>query len=113
MAQPPWSGRPIWLHGDLHAFNLLADQGRLSAVIDFGDITGGDPATDLAIAFSMFDPTHRRTFRDAAQSDHRPIDDAMWSRAEGWALTVGLAIAASSADHPPMMELGRKMIGLA
>jgi aminoglycoside phosphotransferase (APT) family kinase protein len=39
-----------WLHGDLHPHNLLTVDGGLSGVADFGDITSGDPATDLAIA---------------------------------------------------------------
>ena len=33
---PAWQGTPVWLHGDLQSGNLLAAQGRLSAVIDFG-----------------------------------------------------------------------------
>lgn len=111
VAVPAWQGPPLWLHGDLHPFNLVADQGALRAVIDFGDITAGDPATDLAVAFSMFQPDHRPLFRSAAMSDERPIDDAMWARAEGWALSVGLAIVASSGDNRHMFELGMRMIG--
>lgn len=107
---PPWGEPPMWLHGDLHPFNLVIDQGVLSAVIDFGDITSGDPATDLAIGFSLFSPEHRAQFRAAANSDVRPIDDAMWLRAEGWALTVGAAIAANSADNPTMHQLGLRML---
>ena len=38
-ATPPWPGPPLWLHGDLHPSNMLTLDGRLSAVIDFGDIT--------------------------------------------------------------------------
>jgi aminoglycoside phosphotransferase (APT) family kinase protein len=49
-----WDGPPIWLHGDLHPFNLVVNQGRLSAVIDFGDLCAGDPATDLAVAWMLF-----------------------------------------------------------
>ena len=45
---PEWAGPALWLHGDLHPSNMLTYHGRLSAVIDFGDITSGDPATDLA-----------------------------------------------------------------
>jgi aminoglycoside phosphotransferase (APT) family kinase protein len=36
------------IHGDLHPRNLVASQGRLTAVLDWGDMTAGDPATDLA-----------------------------------------------------------------
>lgn len=107
--QPPWLGPPMWLHGDLHPLNVLVAGGRIGAVIDFGDITAGDPATDLAVAFSLFDPEVRPVLRAAADSPVRPIDDAMWARAEGWCLAVGLAILANSADDPVMHRLGRRM----
>ena len=38
----------------------------IRAVIDFGDITSGDPAVDLAVAWMLFDDTDRAVFRDAA-----------------------------------------------
>jgi aminoglycoside phosphotransferase (APT) family kinase protein len=115
LAAPPWSGPPMWIHGDLHAHNLLADRGRLVAVIDFGDITAGDPATDLAVAWSLLEPADHEAFRRAADrrepgADARPIDDAMWHRAEGWALSVGLAILAHSADGPAMEAMARRML---
>ncbi len=109
---PAWDGPPMWLHADLHAMNLLHHDRRLSAVIDFGDITSGDPATDLAIGYSLFDPDERDLFRAAADSAMRPIDDATWARAEGWAMSVGLAIVNSSADAPVMFAIGRRMLGI-
>ena len=35
--------------------NLVTRGGTLAAVIDFGDLTAGDPATDLAAAWLVFD----------------------------------------------------------
>lgn len=110
LAAPVWDGPPLWIHGDLHAHNLVADSGRLVAVIDFGDITAGDPATDLAVAWSVLDPPHHAVFRRAADSAARPIDDALWRRAEGWAVSVGLAILAHSADSPAMEAMARRML---
>ncbi len=52
----PWHGPPQWIHGDLHPANLLVHQGRLSAVIDFGDLTSGDPAGDLSVAWLLLPP---------------------------------------------------------
>ena len=89
--------------------NVLAHDGRLRAVIDFGDITSGNPATDLAVGFSMFDGAARETFRRAADSPLRTVDDAMWARAEGGP-SIGLAIMATSADNPTMFSLGEAMI---
>jgi aminoglycoside phosphotransferase (APT) family kinase protein len=40
---PAWHGPPVWIHGDASSGNLLAVQGRLSAVIDFGCLGGAIP----------------------------------------------------------------------
>ena len=66
---PQWDGPPLWLHGDLHPSNMLTLDGRLSAVIDFGDLTAGDPATDMAVAWMLFDAPHRERFRLTAVLD--------------------------------------------
>ena len=31
-----WNNKPVWFHGDISAGNLLVNNGKLSAVIDFG-----------------------------------------------------------------------------
>jgi aminoglycoside phosphotransferase (APT) family kinase protein len=80
----PWTRPPRWLHGDLHPSNLLTRSGRLTAVIDFGDLTAGDPATDLAVAWLLFDRSGRARFR--AELDY---DNATWLRARGWAIIFG------------------------
>ena len=48
-----WHGRPVWIHGDVAAGNLLVQAGRLAAVIDFGCSGVGDPACDLTIAWTL------------------------------------------------------------
>lgn len=100
-ATEPWAGPPLWLHGDLHPSNMLAVDGRVSAVIDFGDICAGDPATDLAMAWMMFDATGRARFRDEAA-----IDPATWRRAAGWALNLALAYLTAD-DTTSMPAIGR------
>ena len=62
LATPPWSGPPLWIHGNLHPGNLLVSEGRLSAVIDFGDLTAGDPATDLSAFWMLLPSSERQTF---------------------------------------------------
>ena len=105
-ATPAWSGSPVWLHGDLHLANLLVHDGRLSAVIDFGDLTAGDPATDLFVAWQLFPPDVRPVFRAAAGD----IDDDTWRRAEGWALLMAIAYLANSADNPLMTAIGHRTL---
>ncbi len=58
-----WTGPPVWVHGDVAAGNLLVQNGRLAAVIDFGCGALGDPACDLVIAWTFFDPASRDVFR--------------------------------------------------
>ena len=40
-------GAKVFLHGDVHRSNLIVDGGRLTALIDFGDLGYGDRAGDL------------------------------------------------------------------
>ena len=44
----PFGGPPVWFHGDAAINNLLINDGRLCAVIDFGCAGVGDPACDEA-----------------------------------------------------------------
>ncbi|HET8728612.1 MAG TPA: aminoglycoside phosphotransferase family protein [Alphaproteobacteria bacterium] len=89
-----WRGPPVWVHGDVSAGNLLVDQGgRLCAVIDFGSSSVGDPACDLAIAWTLFDGESRREFRAAL-----PLDEATWARGRGWTLWKALIILAGLSE---------------
>ena len=56
---PRWPGPPMWIHGDLHPGNLLVHDGELTAVLDFGDVAAGDPATDFAVMWMLLPPQHR------------------------------------------------------
>lgn len=100
-ATPVWDGPPLWLHGDLHPSNMLTNEGRLSAVIDFGDICAGDPGTDLALAWMMFGPAEREMFRSVTQ-----VNDHTWQRAAGWALSLSLAYLTAD-DTTSMPAIGR------
>jgi aminoglycoside phosphotransferase (APT) family kinase protein len=106
---PAWSNAPVWVHGDLHPLNILVTNGRVTAVLDFGDVCGGDPAIDLAAAWMVFPAEARRTFRSAyAATDE--VDDATWIRARGWALVLAIAYIAGSKDDPIIGEVGRRTL---
>jgi aminoglycoside phosphotransferase (APT) family kinase protein len=111
LAAPLWDGPAVWLHGDLHPANILVDRGRISAVIDFGDITAGDPASDLAVAWMMLAADAHPAFRAAyaRASTHRVSED-LWARAEGWALALALVFLAYSADNPMMARIGERTL---
>ena len=99
LATPPWSGPPLWIHGDLHPGNLLVSEGRLSVVIDFGDLTAGDPATDLSAFWMLLPPPARQTFLTSARAEFDWPDAHTLMRARGWALALGLAYLADSRDE--------------
>ena len=105
-AAPAREGQPLWLHGDLHPANILVDRGRVGAVIDFGDITSGDPATDLSVAWMLFTAEQRAAFRLA----YGRADEATWERARGWALALSLAFLTHSADSPLMHGIGERTL---
>lgn len=70
------------LHGDLHARNIVVKEGEIAAVIDWGDIGSGDPATDLASFWMLFPD---KKVRDNALQRYI-IDDELKSRSIGWAI---------------------------
>jgi aminoglycoside phosphotransferase (APT) family kinase protein len=82
-----WSKQPVLLHGDLLPTNLLVQDGRLSAVIDFDSLGIGDPACDLIVAWSLLTRESREVFRATLD-----VDDATWMRGKGWALSIALII---------------------
>lgn len=85
LSAPGWNCPPVWFHGDFHTGNILTVNGRVSAVIDFGGLGVGDPARDMAIAFTLLSRTTRYVFRAALR-----VDDPTWARGRGWALATGL-----------------------
>jgi aminoglycoside phosphotransferase (APT) family kinase protein len=89
LAAPGWEGPPVWIHGDLDARNLLVQDGRLSAVIDWGSAGVGDPACDVMVAWKMLPPGARDAFRKALD-----VDDATWRRGRGWALSQAIGALA-------------------
>jgi aminoglycoside phosphotransferase (APT) family kinase protein len=118
LAAAPSDGAPLWLHGDPHPANLVVAPGdghdgadRLAAVVDFGDVTAGDPASDLGVLWLNFDAAGRATCRAAlaaagAGPGGRGWDDATWARARGWALLYATNMLAHPEEHPAMVPIG-------
>lgn len=100
-----WHGPPIWFHGDVAWGNLLVQNGRLSAVIDFGTSGVGDPSCDLAITWTFFDGESREAFRAAID-----VDDATWARGRGWTLWKALITVAGHDANQAEAERSRRVI---
>jgi aminoglycoside phosphotransferase (APT) family kinase protein len=64
-----------FVHGDLIPGNLLVDEGRLVAIIDWGGAGWGDTAQDFAPAWAVLTSEERATFRETLAAD-----DAAWLR---------------------------------
>jgi aminoglycoside phosphotransferase (APT) family kinase protein len=106
LAAPAYQEHPVWLHGDLHPGNVIVEGGGIAGVVDFGDLTSGDPATDLSAMWTVLGGEHLDRFEVA----YGGIDGTTWRRARGWALSLGLAYLASSGDNPTMEAIGRRTL---
>lgn len=95
-----------WIHGDLIPGNLLAQNHRLKAVIDFGLLAVGDPAVDLIPAWNLLDRSARAIFSDSLE-----VDEASWLRGQGWALYQALlALPYYWDSNPYMVQLARQVL---
>jgi aminoglycoside phosphotransferase (APT) family kinase protein len=81
VAAAAWEGPPVWVHGDLHPANVVVADGTLSGVVDFGDLSVGDPATDLAAAWVLLPMGAAARFFAA----YAEADEATVRRARGLA----------------------------
>ena len=108
----PRSDQRLWLHGDLHPRNIVVRDGRFVALLDWDDMCGGDPASDLAVAWWLFDVEHHAEFWSA----YHPVDDATWVRSRAWAALFGLMfLHFTKADDPTVRDdaaaaLGRRQL---
>jgi aminoglycoside phosphotransferase (APT) family kinase protein len=73
---PPSSAHAL-VHGDFHVRHVLVEDGRVSGVIDWGDVCVGDPSIDLQLAWSLLPAERRGAFLDA----YGPIDEETQLRA--------------------------------
>jgi aminoglycoside phosphotransferase (APT) family kinase protein len=96
------SGAKVLAHGDLHLRHALVDRdGRLSGVIDWGDICHADPAIDMSLYWSHLSEGGREAFVDA----YGPVTDEQLLRARVLALNLCAMIATYARHHrAPRLE---------
>jgi aminoglycoside phosphotransferase (APT) family kinase protein len=99
---------PTWLHGDLHPRNVLVEHGSITGIIDWGDLTAGDLATDLASIWMLFTDPDARQQVLAAYGD---LSDATLQRARGWAVLFGVMLLDSGLiDNPRNAVIGARTL---
>lgn len=95
----------VWIHGDVHPRNVIVAAGVAQALIDWGDLGVGDPATDLAAAWLLFEDA------SAFKTAYGPISPATWERGRGWAIHFAvMLIDAGDQDDPAWAEVGRRVL---
>ena len=106
--QAPCAESTRWLHGDLHARNALVENGAITGIIDWGDITSGDVATDLASIWTLFS---EQTDRQKALSEYADMSEATLQRAKGWAVLFGVVLLDTGLiDHPRHARMGEQIL---
>jgi aminoglycoside phosphotransferase (APT) family kinase protein len=91
-----------FIHNDLIPGNLLVQHGHVTAVLDWGGAYYGDPARDLAPAWSVLGPQGRHVFREIVAPD-----EATWAR--GRALELCHAVDAVLYFLPRRLAVGDVM----
>ena len=100
-----WQKPPVWAHGDLSSGNILVQNRQLSAVIDFGSITIGDPACDLVIAWTFLHGESRQIFKKLMN-----LDEDTWARAAGWALWKAMITLVAMEDRTTLQARKQRQI---
>jgi aminoglycoside phosphotransferase (APT) family kinase protein len=100
--QAPPAQLATWFHGDLHSQNVLVEDGKLVAIIDWADIAAGDPATDLGSIWMLL-PTVAS--RETAIAEYGDVPPATWSRALGWAINLATLLL-ELVDNPRHAKIG-------
>lgn len=90
----------VWLHADLHPFNVISRDGQFAGIIDWSDICGGDPAVDLGFLQLLLPAAAL----PAAYHSYGGVDEATAARARGIALVKAAGLA--TVDKPAVAAIG-------
>lgn len=91
--QTVWNNTPVIVHGDISWGNTIIKNGTLNGIIDWGQVSVGDPACDLVVYWILFDESSRKIFRDTVD-----LSEDTWKRARAWCLWKGLIILSNICD---------------
>ena len=103
----PTTGK-VWLHGDLHPRNVLVCDGAITGIIDWGDMSGGDPAVDLASVWMLLADAGARE----VALQHYGASAETIARAKAWAVLFGVVLLENGlVDNPAHAAIGEATLG--
>ena len=100
----PMPSTSYWIHGDMHTRNILVHEGKISGIIDWGDMTAGDVANDLVPIWMLWanKSTRQRAF------DIYEVTPELLTRAKGWGVYFAAVLLDTGlVDNPEHAEMGR------
>lgn len=104
---PYWDKEAVWIHGDFLPGNILIQNNRLSAVLDFSDVGVGDPACDCVIAWALMNSESRKIFKNHLEN----TDENTWLRGRAWALSIAvIMLPYYMHTNPVLVALARRVI---
>lgn len=106
MAQTPIDVDTVFVHGDLHPRNVLTADGMIEAIIDWGDMTPGDPATDLSAVWSLFD----RDAHDSFWAAYGRVSQGTRQRTKAWAVYFAVLWIADAGDVEEFTTMGKQTL---
>lgn len=92
----------VLVHGDLYSRHLLFDQGKLSAVIDWGDVGINHPAVDLAVVYSFLPKDLHEIFWQYYGAVDQSTQD--YARFLGIHSTLTTLLYGAETDDQPLVE---------
>ncbi|MBR9920066.1 MAG: phosphotransferase [Bacteroidetes bacterium] len=107
----PFPSEMCLLHGDPHPRNMVIRDKRIEAIIDWGDITSGDPAGDLAAFWMLFEHNVEAETHIRKALELYGADVSLVKRAKAWAVFYGLILLHTGLHgHPVHAEIGRRCL---
>jgi len=105
-ALPRGAAGDVMSHRDLIPGNVLVSGGRLTGILDVGDLGPADPALDLVAAWHLLEDGPRQALRDDLG-----CDDLEWERGKAWAFQQAMGLVWYYADsNPAMSRMGRRTL---
>lgn len=87
LAEPDYQTKSL-IHGDLHPRNIIQKNHKIEAIIDWGDITMGDVASDLAVIWMLF---RNKDWINQAFKTYGASQSTI-NRSIGWAIFYGVTL---------------------